>query len=220
MGLYPDKYGLPDEAEIKDINAFKKKINWGEIPAFFQLVGKSIADAEGFIHYGFDNAFKKIVDRKNWNYEKLGIPVNADRTMAEHALEPIRRPKICLYHVFNKTGYELLAFPYVKSVLIDEFRENDPKLDFRRWDPSQMKVLVRIPELHKFIAFTLVNGDDADMALIIHAHNVVNRMISMLENEVDVHEIRGLSIDQGFKKQSLSPDDTPEDIIIENQKKG
>ncbi len=220
MGLYPEQYGLSDDTEIKDINAFKKKINWGEIPAFFQLVAKSIADAEGFIHYGFDNAFKKIVDRKNWNYQLLGLPFDADRSLPEHALEPSSKPKICLYHVFNSQGYELLAFPYVNNLLIDEYRDSDPRLEFRRWDPSQMKTLVRIPDLHKFIAFTLLNGDDADMALIIHAHNVVNRMITMLEQQVNVFEIRGLSIDQAFKKQSIDPNKSPEDNIVSSQVKG
>ena len=217
MGLYPEQYGLPDDAEIKDINAYKKKINWGEIPAFFQLVGKAIADAEGFIHYGFDNAFKKLVDRKNWNYDLLGIADTADRTLPEHAIEPIRPPKICLYHVFNKNGYELLAFPYVNNLLVDDYREGDPQLEFKRWDPSQMKKLVRIPELHKFIAFTLNKGDDADMALIIHAHNVVNRMISMLQQELIVNEIRGLSIDQAFKRQERHPELKPEEAILSGQ---
>lgn len=219
MGLYPKQYNLPDDAEIKDINAFKKKINWGEIPAFFQLVAKSIADAEGFLQYGFDNAFKQLVDRKNWNYDLLGLPEDADKTMPEHALNPIRPPKICLYHVFNNQGYELLAFPYVNNLLVDDYREGDPKLEFKRWDPSQMKRLVRFSDLHKFIAFTLTNGDDADMALIVHAHNVVNRMITMLEQELTVHEIRGLSIDQAFKKQQSHPDQSPEDAILSGQLK-
>ncbi len=219
MGLYPKQYNLPDDAEIKDINAFKKKINWGEIPAFFQLVAKSIADAEGFLQYGFDNAFKQLVDRKNWNYDLLGLPEDADRTMPEHALSPIRPPKICLYHVFNHQGYELLAFPYVNNLLVDDYREGDPKLEFKIWDPSQMKRLVRFSELHKFIAFTLTNGDDADMALIVHAHNVVNRIITMLEQELTVNEIRGLSIDQAFKNQQSHPDQSPEDAILSKQLK-
>lgn len=219
MGLYPKQYNLPDDAEIKDINAFKKKINWGEIPAFFQLVAKSIADAEGFLQYGFDNAFKQLVDRKNWNYDLLGLPEDADRTMPEHALSPIRPPKICLYHVFNHQGYELLAFPYVNNLLVDDYREGDPKLEFKVWDPSQMKRLVRFSELHKFIAFTLTNGDDADMALIVHAHNVVNRIITMLEQELTVNEIRGLSIDQAFKNQQSHPDQSPEDAILSKQLK-
>lgn len=219
MGLYPDQYGLPDDAEIKDINAFKKKINWGEIPAFFQILAKSIADAEGFINYGFDNAFKQLVDRKNWNYDLLGFKAGSDPTLPEHALEPLRPPKICLYHVFNNNGYELLAFPYVNNLLVDDYRDNDPKLEFKRWDPSQMKRIVRFADLHKFIAFTLSNGDDADMALIVHAHNVVNRIIVMLEQQLTVNEIRGLSIDQAFRKQQNNPEQSPEDAILSGQLK-
>lgn len=219
MTLYPEKYGLPDDAEIKDIKAFKKKTNWGEIPAFFQLIASSIADAEGFMQYGFDNALKRIIDRKNWNFDALGIPEGVDKTQLEVNIDPIRRPKICLYHVFSRSGYELLAFPYLNNKIVDDYINNDPRLDFKTWDPSQLKQVIKFSEFHKFIAFTLNNGDDADMALVIHAHNVVNRVIATLMREVDVHEVKGMSIDQAFKLQSVEPTASPDDIIISGQLK-
>jgi len=219
MGLYPDKFNLPDNATVKEINAFKKRINWGEIPAFFHLVASSIAEAEGFINYGFDNAYKRLVDRRNWNYDKLGVPDAIDLKKIDHIelVEPIAPPRICLYHVFSSKGYELLAFPYVNDTMIDEYRSDDKNMEFKTWDPSQMKVLVRIAQLHKFIAFTLKNGDDADIALVIHAHLVVNKMIEMLSKEMTVHEIKGMTIHQAFKLQNANPDLSPDEVIISTQ---
>lgn len=219
MGKYPDKYQLPDDATCKEVNAFKKRINWGEIPAFFQVVSSSIAEAEGFIYHGFDNAYKRIVDHRNWNYDTLGVPAEVDLKKVDHIeyIEPARKPKICLYHVFSQTGYELLAFPYVNDNIVDMYRCDDPKLDFKVWDPSQMKVLVRIPQFHKFIAFTLKSGDDADTALVIHAHHVVNKIIAMLQQQVDVNEVKGMTIQQAFKLQNANPDLPPDEVIITSQ---
>lgn len=217
--MYLNKFNLPDDATVKDINAFKRKINWGEVPAFFHVVANSIAEAEGFINYGFDNAYKRIVDRRNWNYNKLGVDPSIDISKVDHIelLEPLNRPRICLYHVFSNTGYELLAFPYVNDTMIDTYRRDDKNMEFHLWDPSQMKVLVRFTQFHKFIAFTLKSGDDADTALVIHAHHVVNKMIEMLSEEVDVHEIKGMTIQQAFKLQNANPDMSPDDVIITSQ---
>jgi len=219
MGVYPSKFNLPDNATVKDINTFKKRINWGEIPAFFHLVANSIAEAEGFINYGFDNAYKRIVDRRNWNYEKLGVAGDVDINKIDHIelAEPLSPPRICLYHVFSNMGYELLAFPYVNDTMIDDYRRDDKNMEFKVWDPSQMKTLVRITQLHKFIAFTLKNGDDADTALVIHAHLVVNKMIDMLSKEMDVQEIKGMTIHQAFKLQNANPDLSPDEVIISTQ---
>ena len=219
MGLYPDKFNLPDNATVKEINAFKKRINWGEIPAFFHLVANSIAEAEGFINYGFDNAFKRITDRRNWNYDKLGVPDDVDLRKVDHVelIEPLAPPRICLYHVFSNVGYELLAFPYVNDSITDEYRRDDKNMEFKVWDPSQMKVLVRITQFHKFIAFTLKNGDDADTALVIHAHLVVNKIIDMLQQVMTVQEIKGMTIQQAFKLQNANPDLSPDEVIISTQ---
>lgn len=207
---------IPDDATIKDINAFKKRINWGEIPAFFQMVASSVAEAEGFINYGFDNAFKRIVDRKNWNYQLLGVDESVDLNKVNliEQIEPLTKPRICLYHVFNTNGYELLAFPYVGSTVIDEYRRDDPKMEFTMWDPSQMKVLVRISQLHKFIAFNINKGDDADMALIVHANQVVDKMIEMLKEQVNVHQIKGMTIRQAYNLQSSQPHADPNQVLI------
>jgi hypothetical protein len=215
MSLYPKKFRLPDEPTIKDINAYKKRLNWGEVPAFFHLIANAIAEAEGFINYGFDNAYKRITNRRNWNYDKLGVDEDIELEQVDHIehLEPLSRPRISLYHVFNRNGYELLAFPYVNDIIIDEYRKDDPKMDFKIWDPSSMKVLVRIGQLHKFIAFEQKSGDNADTALIIHAYSVVNQIIEMLEQEVDVHKIKGISIKAAYAQLKSNPDLDASDVI-------
>jgi hypothetical protein len=210
-----DTHLLPSNPTTKDINIYKKKINWGEIPAFFHLISNAVAESEGFISHGFDNAYKKIVDRSNWNYHHLGIEpsVDIDKLKNIELIQPLRKPRICIYHVFNTQGYELIALPYVKDKLIDEYRSGDPEMDFTIWDPSQMKVLVRIPQMHKFISFNNKNGDKADMALIIHAYNVVNSMINRLKQEVDVHAVEGMSVKDIYKVQRSNPNLAPNDVI-------
>lgn len=206
---------LPDNPSIKDINALKKKLNWGEIPSFFHIVSNAIADAEGFINYGFDNAYKRIVDRRNWNYELLGIDQEIDLAKVDHIeqVAPLKKPRICLYHVFNNNGYELIALPYVEDIIIDDYRKDDPKMEFSLWDPSHMKTLVRIKQFHKFIAFNIKSGDDADMALIVHAHNVVNKIIEMLQKDVNVSKIKGMTIKDAYSLQYANPDQNPIEVI-------
>lgn len=206
---------LPDNPNIKDINALKKKINWGEIPSFFHLISSAVAEVEGFIDYGFDNAYKRIVNRKNWNYQLLGVGPEVDVSKIDHIeqVEPLKRPKIALYHVFNSNGYELLALPYIKDTVIDDYRKDDPSMEFKTWDPSTMKTLVRISQLHKFIAFNLKSGDDADMALLIHAHLVVNRVISMLQKQVNVCKIKGMSIKDAFSMQHANPEQDAQEFL-------
>jgi len=207
---------LPNNPTIKDINAYKKKINWGEIPSFFHLISTAVAEVEGFITYGFDNAYKRITARKNWNYQLLGVDPSIDISKVDHIeqITPLKKPRICLYHVFNIHGYELLALPYVKDTVIDEYRKDDPNMEFSYWDPTEMKTLVRISQLHKFIAFNIKSGDEADMALIIHAHHVVNKVISMLSEEVDVCKIKGMTIKDAYSIQNANPDQDPSQVIV------
>lgn len=215
MDRYTGLAELPENPTIKDINAYKKKINWGEIPSFFHLISNAVAEAEGFITYGFDNAYKRITNRKNWNYELLGVDPSIDLNKVDHIeqLTPLKKPRICLYHVFNTNGYELLALPYVKDTIIDEYRKDDANMEFTCWDPSEMKTLVRISQLHKFIAFNIKSGDEADMALIIHAHHVVNKVVEMLEQEVDVCRIKGMTIKDAYSMQNANPEQDTKQFI-------
>ncbi|NVK24459.1 MAG: hypothetical protein HWE10_06000 [Gammaproteobacteria bacterium] len=215
MPSFFERDKLPDNPTMKDINLYKKKINWGEIPTFFHLIANAVAEAEGFVTYGFDNAYTKIIDRKNWNYDNLGIPDEVDVNSVDHIeqIEPVRKPRICLYHIFNVNGYELIALPYVRNTVIDEYRKYDENMDFKIWDPSQMKSLVRITQFHKFIAMNIKSGDDADMALIKHAHNVVNNIIEHLKQNVQVEKIKGMTIKDAYNVQYENPEQSPVEVI-------
>lgn len=182
---------------------------------FFHIISNAVAEVEGFITYGFDNAYKRITNRRNWNYDLLGVDPSIDLSKVDHIeqLTPLKKPRVCLYHVFNTNGYELLALPFVKDTVIDEYRKDDPNMEFTCWDPSEMKTLVRITQLHKFIAFNIKSGDDADMALIIHAHHVVNKVIDMLEQEVDVSRIKGMTIKDAYSLQNANPEQNTNEFI-------
>ena len=44
--------------------AGKKKINWGDVPAIFQMVSSSLGDLDGLLTSGFDNPYKRILNKK------------------------------------------------------------------------------------------------------------------------------------------------------------
>ena len=59
---------LSDNPNLKEINAYKKKLNWGDVPAIYHLAATSISDVDGILTHGFDSAFKQLLDRSNnWN---------------------------------------------------------------------------------------------------------------------------------------------------------
>ena len=61
-----------------------------------------------------------------------------------------------------------------------------------------MENVIRIGQLHKFIAFYFSNGDDADKALILHAHKVVHNTVELLRKEVNVRAFNGVSIKEFY----------------------
>ena len=58
---------LSDNPSLKEINAYKKKINWGDIPTIYHLATSSISDLDGILTHGFNSAFKQLLDQQNWN---------------------------------------------------------------------------------------------------------------------------------------------------------
>ena len=164
------KFELPQNPTLKHINSFKKTLNWGELPPFYHMVAQSLGESEGLLTHGFDTALKKIVDKRNWNVELLGGHIDKDGTI--HCEE---KPRIALYQLFTERGFELHAFPLAKNKEIDQYVRENRLMEFRIWDPHDMKILLRINQLHKFIDFYFQRGDEADKALIIHAFKSVNK---------------------------------------------
>ena len=56
---------------LKEINALKKKLNWGDVPAIYRMATTAIGDLDGILSHGFDSAYKNILDRTTWNLDLL-----------------------------------------------------------------------------------------------------------------------------------------------------
>jgi hypothetical protein len=180
---------LPANPTLKEINWYKKQINWGELPPFYHMVASSISETEGILHHGFDNAVKRVLDKRNWNLELLkGYEDNFGAIHCEG------KPRLALNQVFTERGFELWAFPYAKDTKVDKYVKDNRFLEFRVWDPHSMKNLIRINQLHKFIGFYFDRGDAADKALILHAHKVVHKVISFLQAELNIVSVSGVTI--------------------------
>jgi hypothetical protein len=199
------KAQLPNNPTLKEINWYKKQINWGELPPFYHLVASSVSESEGILQHGFDNAVKRLLDKRNWNLKLLNG--YEDDNGIIHSSE---KPRIALHQVFTDRGFELWAFPYAKDVKIDNYVKDNRFMEFQVWDPVTMKSLIRINQLHKFISFYFERGDIADKALILHAHKVVHKIIIFLKKELNVKAVDGVSIKDFYQlceKDSLACDD-------------
>ncbi|MGO2370763.1 MAG: hypothetical protein ACTH5C_00165 [Pseudoalteromonas prydzensis] len=189
-----NKAQLPSNPTLKEINWYKKQINWGELPPFYHLVASSVSESEGILEHGFDNAVKKIIDKRNWNLDIL-----EGHEDASGEIHCVNKPRIALHQVFTDRGFELWALPYAKDVTIDKYVKDNRFMEFTEWDPVSMKSLIRINQLHKFIGFYFERGDKADKALILHAHKVVHKIISFLQRELNVVKLDGVTIKELYQ---------------------
>lgn len=192
-----NKAQLPSNPTLKEINWYKKQINWGELPPFYHLVASSVSESEGILEHGFDNAVKKIIDKRNWNLDIL-----EGHEDASGEIHCVNKPRIALHQVFTDRGFELWTLPYAKDVTIDKYVKDNRFMEFTEWDPVSMKSLIRINQLHKFIGFYFERGDKADKAdkaLILHAHKVVHKIISFLQRELNVVKLDGVTIKELYQ---------------------
>ncbi|ATC94210.1 hypothetical protein [Pseudoalteromonas tunicata] len=189
MSSQNNKAQLPANPTLKEINWYKKQLNWGELPPFYHLVASSLAESEGILTHGFDNAVKRLIDKRNWNIELLGGSINL-----AGMIESDTKPRIALYQTFTERGFELHAYPYAKDKEIDQYISNNKHMEFRVWDPYSMKLVLRINQLHKYIQFYFQRGDDADKALLIYSHKIVYKIIEFLKQELNIVKVKGVSI--------------------------
>jgi hypothetical protein len=203
------KYDLPPNPTLKHINLLKKTLNWGELPPFYHLVSQSLGESEGLLTHGFDTALKRVVDKRNWNVELLGGHIDKDGTI--HCEE---KPRLALYQIFTDRGFELHAFPFAKTKEIDQYVKGNRLMEFRVWDPYDMKTLLRINQLHKFIDFYFQRGDEADKALIIYAFKAVNQVLVFLKKEFDIVKVDGISIRQYYDMQEKLLAQDPDSLLM------
>ena len=139
MSRTHNKAHLPSNPTLKEINWYKKQINWGELPPFYHLVASSVSESEGVLEHGFDNAVKQLIDRRNWN---LDILDGFEDDLGEIHTKQTHR--IALNQEFTDRGFELWALPYAKDIIVDQYIKDNRFMEFRVWDPHSMKVLFRL----------------------------------------------------------------------------
>lgn len=204
-----NKAELPANPTLKDINWYKKQLNWGELPPFYHLVAASVSEAEGIFSHGFDNAIKRITNKRNWNLDLLnGEELDSGEVVCE------KKPRIALYQVFTERGFELLAFPYAKNKEIDQYVKENKLMEFIVWDPHVMRTVLRINQLHKYINFYFQRGDDADKALILHSHKIVYKTIEFLKKELNVTKIDGVSIKEYYLRAEKTADACEDELAL------
>lgn len=196
MARVNNKAKLPDNPSLKDINWYKKQLNWGELPPFYHLVASSVSESDGLFQHGFDNAVTRLVDKRNWNLELLDGHEDDNGT-----IHCDNKPRIAIHQVFTDRGFELWAVPFAKDKQLEtEILIKDNRfMEFNIWDPHSMKILLRFNQLHKFIAFYFERGDVADKALILHSHKVVHKIITYLKKEMNVIKVEGVSIKEFYQ---------------------
>ena len=145
---------LADNPSLKEINAYKKKINWGDIPTIYHLATSAIGEIEGLLTNGFDSAFKQLLNRNNWNLAML----ESNHVLSGKAPVTIK-PKISLFHNVNEQHYELHCYPVVNNEPVFQAQINEPNCPFINWTPETMQILIRLNSLIPFIVYfcTLLN---------------------------------------------------------------
>lgn len=174
---------------LKEITAYKKKLNWGEIPAIYHMAASSISDLEGLLTHGFESGYKSILNKNVWNLEFLGA-----YTDSNGELQVKNKPQIMLRHVFTEHHYELHCYPVVLGEPIYLALKNNPCSPFENWAPEIMKRLFRISNLISFIIYAFQNGDEADLKLIYYSHLKVQGLIETLGESFDIVKVKGYDI--------------------------
>ncbi|WP_281561544.1 hypothetical protein [Thalassomonas sp. RHCl1] len=179
---------------LKEINANKRKLNWGEVPAIYHMVSSSVGELDGILTHGFDSSYKHLLNRDTWNMDLLGGYTDKDGNPAVKI-----KPQISLKHVFNEMGYELHCFPMIQGERLDSTLLKNPWCPFLAWIPETMRRLFRINSLPAFIIYSMDNGDEADVELIKYAFLRVDNLIDILRGSFDIIEIDGFSIAEFYR---------------------
>lgn len=180
---------LPDNASLSTINTLKKKINWGEVPAIYSMVASSASDLDELLTHGFESGYKTILDKTNWNLDKL---CGSKDELGNITVKI--KPKIMLKHVYDEIGYELHCYPIIKGDAVYHPLHDSDDCPFKEWLPLSMRQLFRVNKLPDFIINTINKGDEADQALVKHIYLRVKELVELIEENFDVVTIKGYNI--------------------------
>jgi hypothetical protein len=178
---------------LRDVNRLKRKLTFGNMPAFYHSVATSLGMAEGMLKYGFENSLDTLTNKKNWNLKLLGGSENASGEIICD-----NKPRISVYKLFTHHGYEIHCIPWRGNQEFDHDTNNHPDVDFKFWRPNIMKVVFRIAQLHTFIMMYCEHGDEADLQLIRCAHNLAEDFIDNLVPQFDVQKVHGITVKSFF----------------------
>ncbi len=180
---------------LKEINALKKRLNWGDVSAIYQMASSSISDLDGILTSGFDSAYKQILDKETWNLTFLGGYKDA-----QQHIHVTNKPQISLRHAYTEMGYELHVFPVINGEKINQTLVQVPNSPFTQWRPEKNRMLFRINSFVPFAIFTYQHGDEADLLLVKYAHYRVNELIKILQESFDVIEVKGFNIAEFYQE--------------------
>tara|TARA_R110001583_G_scaffold3967_10_gene23935 strand:+ start:771 stop:1400 length:630 start_codon:yes stop_codon:yes gene_type:complete len=186
---------LAKNPNLKEINALKKKLNWGDVPTIYHLVSSSLSELDGILSHGFDSAYKTILDRNTWNLS----PLSGYRDSLGNIQVKVK-PKLILRHDYNEVGYELLCYPVVDGERINHALIREHNSPFQIWLPESMRMLFRINNLVAFSIFTYQNGDEADLALVKYAYYRVEKLIKILSESFEIIEVEGYNIAKFYQE--------------------
>lgn len=181
--------------QLKEINAYKKKLNWGDVSAIYHMVSTSLGDLESILTSGFDSAFKRVLNKDSWNLALLG------RFEDENGnVQAKTKPQLVLNHVYGEMGYELHCYPAANNQRLPATLYKDFNCPFILWNPETDRMLFRINSFVSFAIFTYQSGDDADLLLIKHSFYRVTKLIEILKESFDVIEVKGFNIAEFYQE--------------------
>lgn len=188
---------ISDNPSLKEINAYKKQLCWGDPPAIYHMLATSIGELDGILSYGFDNAYKRLLDRHNWNLSLL-----EGSTDYINQIEVVHKPKIALKHFFTNVHYEMHCYPIVDGEKTAKTMVNDANCPFIRWLPEVNQRLFRVSSLVTYMIYSLDGGDEADLALIKFTYRRVEQLIETLRESFDIVDIKGYTIAEFYQEIS------------------
>jgi len=186
---------LSQDANLKEINAYKKKINWGDVSAIYHMFSSSLGDLDGILTHGFDSAYKQILNPNSWNLPLLGAGKKADGS-----LQVDKKPQIILRHEFNDIGYALHCYPALDGEAVTHNMISHGKCPFSNWLPEKMQILFRINSFIAFAIYCFKNGDEADLALLKYAHYKVEQLIVTLSESFEIITVRGYNLAEFYQE--------------------
>ena len=186
---------LSPKASLKEINAYKKKLNWGDVSAIYHMFSSSLGDLDGILTHGFDSAYKQILNPNAWNLPLLGANKGLDGNITVK-----HKPQISLRHEYNDMGYELHCYPVIDGEIVTQCMINKLDCPFNAWYPERMQMLFRVNSLIAFAIHCFQNGDEADVALLKYAHHKVDELITILSESFQIIEVKGHSIAEFYQE--------------------